>query len=158
MGSYYEKHLREKYPNMEPVLLRRFASANMSRRRRFAYWRTRHEKLADSAPKQAKRRVPEPTEPLLEVQNRKLITTATILQPRMLQNRHELDAVSMTSYNTYATDEDDVVQIPDMPRDARNGEEFQCPYCFLVLESMPRSAWRYVRRRCCHPFLDTIHR
>ncbi|PVH96312.1 hypothetical protein DM02DRAFT_674913 [Periconia macrospinosa] len=133
MVSYDERHLSERYPQMRGFLVRRLASANGARRRRFAYWRRHHDKLVKG---------PEVERETADLTQARVSTVATILKP----SRSLLDETlpdQDESVNVVMADDDiDELRFPDLPGAALTGAVFECPYCFQILGSMTPKRWR----------------
>lgn len=161
------RSLRQNHTSLtddDNILVRRFAKANTSRRRQFQYWQKHAQKL----------NITEVSEPIVPVvttldhrkepitaqnlpqsvthtqtsqshQGKTIFTTteATFFDPKLDLTR--LETPSVVSSATTARDlEGKPVDLPPPPAAVLDGQDFVCPYCFVLCPSTHGHgrAWR----------------
>ena len=163
------RSLRHDHPSLtedDEILVRRFAKANTARRRQFRYWQKHAQKLAITE-------VPEPVNPVvIALEHRKenvttqappepgtntqtsrshpgktifTTTEATFFDPKL--DLTTLETQSIISSATTARDlEGKPADLPPPPAAALEGQDFVCPYCFVLCPSTHGHgrAWRLV--------------
>jgi len=146
------------------VLVRRFAKANTSRRRQFRYWQKHAQKLAIIEASEPviplvtamEYRIGPPTiqtspEPVTNTQTsqshqgKTIFTTteATFFDPKL--DLTTLETQSVVSSATTSRDlEGKPADLPPPPAEVLNGQDFVCPYCFVLCPSAHGRgrAWR----------------
>lgn len=163
------RSLRPNHPVLDKddgVLVQRFAKANTARRRQFRYWHKHAQKLTsadipeaviinavplETQPHQKPvemqfvPRAPSGTQAPQSHQGQTIFTTteATFFDPKL--DLTSLETQSIISYATTARDlEGKPAELPPPPAAALDGEDFVCPYCFVLCPSAHGQgrAWR----------------
>ncbi|KAH0370304.1 hypothetical protein KCU65_g2601, partial [Aureobasidium melanogenum] len=156
------KSLRPKHSSFnenDNLLVQRFAKANTARRRQFRYWQKHAQKLTytdiaepdpvvikaaalETKPHQAPLEAQATLKPMSGIQpsqshhGRTIFTTteATFFDPKL--DLTSLETQSVISSATTARDlEGKPAELPPPPAAALDGEDFVCPYCFVLCPS-----------------------
>lgn len=156
--SLLTQHKAELANNNGSCLVRRFAMANVRRRRRFAYWKKHREKLAQHTStfvEQAQR--PRPETPILHNVGSQIeatpgpadpagrsITTATRLDLAQLAPWDNRTTASVSEYAPSTQVNMDVVDFPSAPKHVTNEKFFECPYCYTLCSTvlLSKIAWK----------------
>ena len=124
-------------------LVRRLAGANTKRRRRFGQWR-RHQMKVESLGKvfvqEIKREDDTEANPNLskslrgpEIGTRSLPSTATKLDENNVDLNDTTSAISTSASAVIFTEDDDsAINIPPLPEKLHTGNEFECPFCYVL--------------------------
>jgi len=144
--SYYERYdveyVEQKFPSAKKYLVERLGKA-ISRRRQYLKYRDMH------AAKIAQRLDEEDTA------TARSETTATVLFDH--SGRLE-DSMSVASESSYATSVGSVqrARMPSMPKKARGGLPFECPYCRTIECVKDTHAWMKHVHKDLQPYMCTF--
>ncbi|KAL2441986.1 Transcriptional repressor rco-1 [Exophiala dermatitidis] len=162
-------------------LIHRIARANNQRRQQFAYWKHHRSNLVKHTQATLERTFPlvpaiaEPANlytghqgatPAIGRQALKLadllapptVTTATRLQPALIEN---MDAMSVTSVSEYAPSswapDRERIQFPPPPKISPAEKFFECPYCFTICprQMLSEKAWKAHLIHDLRPYICT---
>ena len=158
--NYSSMSVDQEHPQLSNVpehyLVRRIAAANVRRRRQFAYWKYRKQKLlqrtedeATSLPtasdRQSEMKMPEADLHTPQVVQPQSVTTATQL-PQSLHTLDEtMSSISVSEYSPAAqSTSDDFVSFPEPPLCPTDEQFFECPYCFIpcARRTLDSKAWK----------------
>jgi hypothetical protein len=131
-----ERHVSDKYPSLETVLVQRLATA-MAHQRAVLKYRERHRtKLS--------RGFEDNEDPHSHVDLMSETAATEFIAPE--NHLQFLDAmsdsgVSGTSYATTLVASQDGVSIPPPPPDSADRSPFECPYCFVIISVKDQKDW-----------------
>lgn len=142
--EYDIRHVREKFPTAPDYVVRRLGVAISKRRQYFKYRGAHARKLA--------------YDPGIEESDGKAkyqlqSTIASSLPQALMSNRHAFDLdedassdarASQTFFAASTGHAAEGPRVPPLPRDAREGESFECPFCFMLVSIRTRQTWKYV--------------
>ncbi|KAI5816702.1 hypothetical protein BZA77DRAFT_311673 [Pyronema omphalodes] len=156
-------HISNKYKfdDKDQYLLERLGKANTKRRQVFKYYQDHHQRIIGRRPTSPEA-ASQPGSPGLEnseidendfyqsvVDRSDMYTTVntfyegdrkfSVFKPFDLDSRSET-GFSETSYASSSADSDNL-RVPDPPEEAKKGP-FQCPYCFIIVETESRASWK----------------
>ena len=123
--------LRTKYPGAEPILLMRLARAS-SRRRGYLQYRSRHHaKLRQGLDQDVD-----------DISEAMSSTVPTAIQRELSTDNDAASIIAMseTSFATSMLSESSNM-MPKRPREASNGDPFECPYCFCIITAANMHDW-----------------
>ncbi|KAF9700891.1 hypothetical protein EKO04_000315 [Ascochyta lentis] len=152
--SHFEQHdiqhVQNKFPSASPYLTERLGHAISSRRQYLTYRETHHEKLTKGIDKLG-----------LEAARTEFTTNsteATRLERTasfniMDGNDDDDDTASQASY---ATSIDATVRAPKLPKEAREREHYDCPFCFALVAIHTTAAWKRHVYQDLHPYCCTF--
>ncbi|KAK6365891.1 general transcription repressor [Exophiala oligosperma] len=164
-------------------LMHRIARANNQRRQQFGYWKkhysklqkhteiafhtprprllVEHERQLDSVPVEQQEQhlnVRSARSPLFSLLAPPTVTTATRLEPSLLNSIDEKSVTSVSEYapSVWAPDRENI-GFPPPPRKPVGEKFFECPYCFTICPSQILSdkAWRAHLIHDLRPFICT---
>ena len=150
--SYYEpydiQHTMTKFPEANETLMNRMGKANSRRRQYLKYRETHHEMLAkpstameyDSEHREGVDR-PVSVVPSTEAST---FMADKFPEPFNLEVEENSVADTNTSYATSISNEEQL-RVPPPPETARDGLDFECPYCFNICRFIGSEEWQ--RRR-----------
>ncbi|KAF1844871.1 uncharacterized protein K460DRAFT_99857 [Cucurbitaria berberidis CBS 394.84] len=148
--SFYQQHdiqhVKEKFKACPDYLAERLGRAISGRRQYLSYREEHHQKLAKNIEKIGYER------PITEFTTNS--TEATRLKRSNSLNVFDEgdDAASQTSY---ATSVNATIRVPPLPKEARNKEFFECPFCFLLVSIHTATGWKQHMYRDLHPYCCT---
>lgn len=139
------RHVREKFPRAPDDVVRRLGRAILRRRQYFKYREEHAKKLAHGL-KTAKG-TGQDAKTELQPQS----TIASSLPHTLKANAYlDLEAkegsdtgVSRTSFATSRDGGFEGPRVPPLPNKAREGEPFECSFCFMLVSITTRKSWRY---------------
>jgi hypothetical protein len=119
-------HTKSKLPLAEDFLLQRLGKANSKRRAYFKYREEHRERLEKD----------------LGPDNRTIASSlpaaVDIIPPF---DRYE-DNASVTSYARTEITPSNSISVPRMPREAEDGQPFECPFCFSITMVRTKNEWK----------------
>lgn len=135
--SYFEQHdvlhVQAKFPSAPQYLAERLGRAISSRRQYLTYREEHHDKLSKGIDKLG-----------LEAAITEFTTNST--EATQLQRTDSLnmmddgdDTASMTSY---ATSMNATLRAPNLPKEAREREHYNCPLCYTLVAIHTTAAWK----------------
>jgi hypothetical protein len=144
--SYYESHdvlhVQAKF-GREDFLAERLGRGISGRRQYLAYREEHHRKLSKNVetlgfeePKTEHTTNSTEATPIPETQ-RNMSSTDNASGPLVLDDGE--DTLSRTSY---ATSVNATVRIPRLPKQAREQEHFECPFCYMIVSIQTTAAWK----------------
>ncbi|KAF1926715.1 uncharacterized protein M421DRAFT_6632 [Didymella exigua CBS 183.55] len=139
-------HVQAKFPFAPQYLSERLGRAVSSRRQYFTYRELHHDKLAKGVDK-------------LGLEAAKTEFTASSTEATTLRRADSLsimdgddDALSMTSY---ATSVNATLRAPNLPKEAREKEHYNCPLCYGLVAIHTTTAWKRHVYQDLHPYCCT---
>ncbi|KAH7308637.1 hypothetical protein B0I35DRAFT_515720 [Stachybotrys elegans] len=136
-----KSHIQGLFPAAEPILQDRLLQGVLSRRRFLQYTREYKEKLAREAPSQEDEERHESI--FADAQSNSADTVTTPFLPDIDVNAVASIRMSDSDSIDAASDVSDLsVGVPSMPPMGRKGELFECPICFLMMETPNRKEWK----------------
>lgn len=135
---YYTRHVRDKYPNIQPNLSERLGRI-LTYRRRYLKYREEHNSRLMQGFEGA----------LDDGASKGLATTVASSLPQALKDGHQFhltevnDDGSETSATSYApsTLDRSELRVPPIPKEYVNGP-FLCPYCYVFISVDSRNDWK----------------
>jgi hypothetical protein len=135
--SHFERHdvlhVQAKFPTAPEYLTERLGRAISSRRQYLTYREVHHQKLAKDIDKLG-----------YEAARTEFTTNST--EATRLQRTDSLnildDGDDTTSQTSYATSVNATMRPPNLPREAREKEHYNCPLCFALVAIHTTSAWK----------------
>ncbi|KAF1961192.1 hypothetical protein CC80DRAFT_402833, partial [Byssothecium circinans] len=151
--SHFEEwdvtHARSKFPESEDFLWQRSGHAISSRRQYLCYREEHHQKLAKNTDLIG-----------MEAPRTQYTSNSTEATPLPLVARASSfdvfdgdDALSQTSY---APSEGATIRVPQLPKEAREQEHYECPLCFMIVSIHTKKSWKNHVYRDLHPYYCTF--
>lgn len=143
--SFYEpydlRYVEQKFPSAKGYLVERLGKA-ISRRRQYLKYRETH------AAKMAQR---------LDEENTTTVRSETTATALLVQRDPQEDSRSVSSESSYATSTGSVQKsrMPSMPKEARAGLPFECPYCRTIEVVKNTHAWMKHVYKDLQPYMCT---
>lgn len=143
--SFYEpydlKYVEQKFPSAKGYLVERLGKA-ISRRRQYLKYRETH------AAKMAQR---------LDEENTTTVRSETTATALLVQSEPQEDSRSVSSESSYATSTGSAhkARMPSMPKEARAGLPFECPYCRTIEVVKNTHAWMKHVYKDLQPYMCT---
>jgi hypothetical protein len=138
--SFYEQHdiqhVIEKFQNAPHYLAERLGRALSARRQYLSYREEHHKKLTKNIEKIG-----------FEKATTEFTTNSTEATPiPRIERSMSLNVVDegddTASQTSFATSVNATIRVPSLPREARNKEFFECPYCFLLVSIHTAAGWK----------------
>lgn len=141
--SYFQphdiQHVKEKFGTGNSYLVERLGRAVSGRRQYLTYREEHHQKLTKNVEKIGFE------EPRTEHTTN---STEASPMPQVLNDVTSTgvgddseDALSQTSY---ATSVNSTIRVPALPKEAREQEHFECPFCYMIVSIHTTAAWKLV--------------
>ncbi|CAI7646504.1 unnamed protein product [Penicillium glandicola] len=154
------QHVANKFPNLDVAIQDRLGLAISQRRATLRYRERHHLKLAQGLDKLMDTNKAEDTKSTIFSE-----TVATEFVQKPTEDNFELQSTtSQTSYAKTIIEGGEGMVIPPPPKKILDGDPFECPYCFLLLNIDNRHSWaRHVFHDlmpyiCVFPECRTPHR
>ncbi|KZM26695.1 metal ion binding [Ascochyta rabiei] len=127
------QHVQNKFPSAPGYLTERLGHAISSRRQYLAYRETHHEKLTKGIDKLG-----------LEAARSEFTTNST--EATRLQRTGSFNILDddndTASQTSYATSINATVRAPKLPKEAREKDYYDCPFCFALIAIHTTAAWK----------------
>lgn len=136
---YDARHVREKYPQPDEILVGRLGRAITKRRRNLEYRKLRAAKLRQGVD----RDVADTAQGGSDVVSETVVTNYREWAPDNEMNPSDQASIAgftQTSYAPTLTSDGDVT-IPAPPSGSQYGAPFECPYCYYLISINNRSSW-----------------
>lgn len=136
---YDARHVREKYPQADEILVRRLGRAITKRRRNLEYRKLRAAKLRQGVD----RDVADTVQGGSDVLSATVVTSYREWAPDNEMNPSDQASIAGFTQTSYAPTltSDGHITIPAPPSGSQDGAPFECPYCYYLISINNRSSW-----------------
>ncbi|KAM3426385.1 hypothetical protein NHJ13734_009490 [Beauveria thailandica] len=151
-GPSDKGHIEHFFPKADPVLQDRLLQAVLRRRRFLKYSADHKEKLARQVALEPDQEGDETQETLFAgAESEFADTVATPFSPHDVDmdgivpmgiSDSASDGASTNASDTSSLRSDMAARVPPMPPASENGKPFECPCCFLMIETRTRKQWK----------------
>lgn len=137
--SYFETydipHVQSKFPQAKVSLTERLGRAMTGRRRYLTYREEHHQKLSKNV------------EEIGQEEPRTEYTTNSTEASLLANDKTESvidDSFDILSQTSHATSVNATIRVPALPKQAWDNEQWECPFCYLMVSIHTTAGWKYV--------------
>ncbi|KAF2688848.1 hypothetical protein K458DRAFT_385013 [Lentithecium fluviatile CBS 122367] len=149
--SYFEEydilHVKSKFPACDDRLAERLGRAISGRRRYLSYREEHHKKLAKNVESIGFEET--------KTEHTTNSTEATSVPTGEDKGLVDDDTLSQTSYASSAS-LTAPIRVPPLPVEAHEQEQFECPFCFMIVSIHTTAGWKQQVYRDLHPYSCTF--
>ncbi|MCJ1354333.1 MAG: hypothetical protein MMC33_004321 [Icmadophila ericetorum] len=149
--QYYISHIKEKFPKVPTFLMQRLAQGLLRRRQYFMYREMHAAKLAHDEEVDA----PAPSETMastfVDPQTNKAYQAAST-------DLEDLQSVMSETSFAASVGTSGTISVPSMPREAADGQHFECPFCRKIEVVKDTHAWKKHVYRDLEPYQCTFEK
>lgn len=140
--QFDKRHVREKFPEAAEYIVNTLGEAISRRREYFKYRELHNQKLSEGLSLSG---VDQKSSQSVAAQSTAASSLPQMVKvenfPLDLEDHRSESGQTQTSFATSAASEEGL-KIPPIPKEAQDGNPFQCPFCFTILSVNTKSSWK----------------
>ncbi|OJD33127.1 zinc finger transcription factor ace1 [Diplodia corticola] len=160
--QFDKSHVRNKFPEAPDYVSTVLGEAITRRREYFKYRESHNQKLSSGLLPNLAHQAPDPANNHDNNNEDAGTTVASSLPLEVkaesfhlnLEDHRSESGQTQTSFATSAP-ETEGLRVPPVPREAREGNPFPCPFCFMIISTTTRRSWKKHVFKDLHPYSCT---